>query len=187
MWSFVTGHDFAVSFISASLAGLLVAIILGLVAFFSGLFNHPQPNLVMVVKQNGAYSDTVLFTKQKDGSYTADFQLAIRNDGDLTLKSGEGFWHTYMMITSTTFPIVAPNEPNHQRKLISYPIYPHYIVDIDEGNVHLNIKKGEMPLEGIPYFFATDYGFFPKTNQFNLATGQVVVSSIGMIKFIIPS
>ncbi len=140
----------------------------------------------MIAKQNGMYSPTIKFTKQPDDSYTADFQLAIKNRGSLTLKERGGFWHTYISTFATTTALTAPGEINHQRGVISYAIYPHYIVDIDNTQYHLVINKGDAPNKGLPYFFATDYGFFPKSTAFNQKTGQVNTSTIGLIKFELP-
>ena len=169
------------------LASLLSTLVAAVVIYFTGrafgLFTSPQPDLVMVAKQNSVYSDVITFTKQDDGSYTADFQLAIKNQGNLTLNANDGFWHTYVVTDASVTPLTATGEASHQRGVISYPIYPGYIVDIDGSQYHLVIKKDDVPSEGLPYFFATDYGFFPRSTHFNQKTGQVNKLTIGILRF----
>jgi len=162
---------------------LVAALIIFCIGRVFGYFTLEKPDLSMVVKQKGSYSDTIIFTKQDDGSHVADFQLAIENKGKLTLKADDGFWHTFIKTDEAVTPLTAPGEHDHQRGLISYSIYPGYIVDIDGTQYHLVIKKGDKPAKGLPYFFATDYGFFPNSTKFDLGTGQVSMSTIGLIKF----
>ena len=174
---------FWMNFLANLLSTLVAAVIIYFVGRTFGLFTSPQPNLVMIAKQDGVYSDVITFAKQSDGSYTADFQLAVRNEGDLTLKANDGFWHTYVVTDAPVTPLTATGELNHQRGVISYPVYPGYVVDIDGSGYHLVIKKGDTPDKGLPYFFATDYGFFPKSTSFDPKTGQVNKSTIGLIRF----
>ncbi|MDO8742593.1 MAG: hypothetical protein Q7J45_03625 [bacterium] len=175
--------EFWMNFLTNLLSTVVAAGIIFLVGRAFGFFTSPQPNLKMIAKQNGVYSDVITFTKQGDGSYAADFQLAIKNEDDLTLKANDGFWHTYVVTDATVTPLTATGELNHQRGVISYPVYPGYIVDIDGSQYHLVIKKGDVPGRGLPYFFATDYGFFPKTTEFDQKTGQVNLLTAGLIKY----
>lgn len=184
--TFCSGHDFIVSFFSSLAAAVATSILLVLWGYFyTPWIVPPKPKLTMVVKQDGVYDSVIHFTRQEDGSYEAKFQLAINNTGNLSLKPGDGYWHVYVN-TDVATQFDAPGERNHKRGLISYPIYAHYIVDLD-AVYRLVIHNGETPADGIRYFFATDYGFFPDSTEFNQKDGQVRVSSIGIIKFVIPS
>ena len=80
----------------------------------------------------------------------------------------------------------APGERNHQRGVISYTIYPHYIVDIDNAQYHIVIDSGDTPKKGLPYFFATDYGFFPRNTEVDQKTGQVSLLTAGLVRFELP-
>lgn len=175
--------EFWMSFLANLLSTLVAALAIYFVGRAFGFFTSPHPNLIMVAKQNGVYSDVITFTRQSEGSYTADFQLAIKNEGDLALKANDGFWHTYVVTDATVTPLTATGELNHQRGVISYSVYPGYIVDIDGSQYHLVIKNGDVPDKGLPYFFATDYGFFPKTTEFDQKTGQVNLLTAGLIKY----
>lgn len=184
---FLSRTDFLVNFWASLLSSLLVAGFLSIIALlFTNLFRSPRPNLILVAKQKGTYHDAIRFEKLENGKYVAEFQLAIQNKGRLGTKEGDGFWHTYIETEAAVTPLTATGEANHQRGLMDYPVYPNYFVDITNANYRLTTTKEEAVFGGVPYFFATTYGYFPKHVKLDRKTGQVKLDAIGLLKFAFP-
>lgn len=145
-----------------------------------------KPRLRLVVKQDGFYRDSVLLSKRSDGDYEASFHLAIRNDGNQTLRPGQGYWHTYILETEGKSPFSVAGEKNHQRDLIKDSIYSNSFTDIGHEWKFL-IKKDKLKGSEIPYFFATDYGNFPKTVRMDSKTGIIPFKYMNQIGYQIVS
>ena len=181
--NFLLDHDFKVSFWSGILSGIVVSAIVGFVVYkFTGVFKSPE--LSFVVKQDGFYRDSILLTEEEK-NYKARFQFAIKNSGNLAIKTGEGYWHLYIDTTSPTI-FSAPEEQNHNRDLIRGTVYPGSFLDVNFV-YELTIKKEDLEKSKIPYFFGTDYGQYPKTAKIDKSTGKVMFKNMSFINFELPN
>lgn len=164
-------------------AALIVALIIGLFAYFNTDFLH-SPKLVMVVKQDGKYNEALTFTKRADGTYFASFVLAIKNEGNLAIKERGGYWHAF--INATGSPFAVAGESNHQRDWIQHDVYPRSFTDIPGvvWNLTIAATEFENTKGSIPYFFATGKGYFPKTVSLD-KDGLVRFESMGHIWFMV--
>lgn len=179
--AFLGRSDFQTAFWSAFLSSLIIALAAGFwLNRASDLFKKPM--LRFVIKQNGLYRDTILLSQRHDGDYEASFYLAIRNDGTQTLKPGQGYWHTYILETEGATPFTVAGEKNHQRGLISDAVYPNSFTDIGHEWKFL-IKKDHLKGAEIPYFFSTDYGYFPRSVYVDSKTGKVLFAHMGQIGY----
>jgi hypothetical protein len=179
--NFLGRTDFQVAFWSTFLGTLIISLA---AAFWlnraTDLFKKPK--LTLVVKQNEFYRDTILLSERKDGDYEASFHLAIRNDGNQTLRSEQGYWHTYITETEGKTPFSVPGETNHQRDLIRESIYPHSFTDIG-FEWKFKIEKENLKGAEVPYFFSTEYGHFPETVSMDSKTGEILFAQMSKIGY----
>ncbi len=170
--------DFAISFWSSFLSSLVVAGLTALIVYlFTDIFKSPE--LKIVVKQNGFYRDTVLLTRKKNDTYEAVFHLAIKNEGNQSLKKDQGYWHVYVN-TLDQGSISALGETNHQRDMITYPVYPKSFLDLNV-EYRVSLKSDQIKDFKIPYFLATEYGYFPSTVKMDQRTGAILFKDMGSI------
>lgn len=163
--------DFWTNFLSSLISSALIALIsFYIINTFTPLFN--RPDLKMIVKQDGIYRDTILLSENKNGDYEATFHFAIKNMGNKSIKSGEGYWHTYIKDENSSSPFGAFGEKNHQRGSINGSIYPGSFFDLGVA-WNFIIKKEDLPNAEVPYFFSTDYGYFPSIIKLDKTTGEV--------------
>lgn len=179
---FLISTDFLVAFLS----GMLVFIFSAMwVNHVTGVFK--KPTLKMTVKQISFYRDSILLTKKEDGNYEASFSLAIKNNGNKPIKQGEGYWHVY--IPNENNPLRVLGEDNHIRDTIKYTCYPGNFLDISDAQYIFPIKKEDLDKvlkTGIPYFFETDYGYFPDTIKIDQKTGAIFFKDMGSISVELP-
>lgn len=173
------------SFQEAFWSNLLAGLVIALFATFwinraTDLFKKPK--LKFVVKQDGCYRDTILLSKGEDGDFEASFRLAIKNEGNQTLRAREGYWHTYILETEVRSPFSVLGESNHQRGLIEDAIYPQSFTDFGH-EWRFKIPEDKLDSAYIPYFFATDYGYFPSMVRLDQGTGKILFSDMGKIGY----
>lgn len=180
IFCFLIQKDFQVSFWSNLLADVVLTfVIVVLIRRFTSFFKSPK--LKFVIKQEGFYRDKILLSKKADGDYEASFILAIRNDGNQMIKANEGYWHTYISTTENIL-VSAVGEKNHQRDLIKFPVYAKSFLDL-EIEYNFRLKKENLIGNKIPYFFSTDYGYFPKTVKMDPKTGKILFKHMAYLEF----
>lgn len=178
------GSGFQEAFWSNLLAGLLLAFVASIwINRATDFFKKPQ--LRLVVKQNGYYRDTILLSKRDDGDYEASFRLAIRNDGNQTLQARQGYWQTFILETEGRSPFSVLGEENHQRGLIEDAVYPKSFTDFGH-EWKFKIKKDNLKSADVPFFFSTDYGYFPKSVRVEPRTGKVLFAHMGSVGYELP-
>jgi hypothetical protein len=171
-------EDFWINFFSS----ILVAGVVGAFVYLTTDFLH-APKLAMVVKQDNGYSEKLKFKKNAEGKYQASFVLAIQNKGNLTMDSMGGYWHVYIPVNSPS-PFSVPGENVHQRDYIRDLVFPNSFTDIvAEWSLLLTEEEVKNPNASIPYFFATEYGYFPKTVSMKENGHLSRPSDLGHIKF----
>jgi len=183
---FILQRDFLISFWSSIFSTVFISLVVALmVNYYTPLFKYPK--LILVVKQEGFYRDSIKISERADGDYEAQFTLAIKNRGNQTLRPNEGYWHVYFPDAKAEAQkgaesFLAIKEDNHFRDLIRLPIYPKSFVDFGP-EYKLLIKKDNINKARIRFFFATNYGYFPKSVKINQKTGAVAFSDMGSIQF----
>jgi hypothetical protein len=176
--------SFQEAFWSNLLAGLIIAFMASLWINRATDF-FKKPNLRLVVKQNGYYRDSILLSKRADGDYEASFRLAMRNDGNHTLRAGEGYWNTFILETEGKSPFSVLGEENHQRDLIRDAVYPQSFTDLGH-EWKFKIQKEKLRDAEVPFFFSTDYGYFPQSVKMDSQTGKVQFLHMGKIGYELP-
>jgi hypothetical protein len=165
--------NFWSNLIADIIAGLAFLIVLNRVTDW-----FKSPVLRMVVKQDGFYRDTIVLSAREDGDYEATFVLSIKNEGNHILRADEGYWHAYMYANNV---FSANGEKNHQRDLIKAPVLPGYFLDIT-SEYKLLVHKEDIKSASIPYFFATTYGYFPRSTKMEQQSGFTAFESMGKVK-----
>ncbi|MFA5996900.1 MAG: hypothetical protein WC791_00220 [Candidatus Paceibacterota bacterium] len=164
-------------------ADVFVAALFGIILNqFTDLLKTPK--LSLVVKQDGFYRDTILLRADKNGKYVATVNFAIKNTGNKTIKTGEGYWNTYLDFKpkGKGFHYFVAGEPGHQRDLIRYSVYPNSFTDINDFQYDISINKEDLEKSHIPYMFQTDYGNFPRNIKWDLSTGGAPRDQFAFIK-----
>jgi hypothetical protein len=189
--------DFWVSFAANFLADLAIVVLVTVIAKdFYNLILKPKPKLSFVVKQGPFYSDTIKLSRKEDGNYETSFNLVIKNSGNATLKSNEGYWHVFtpnadkLQYFNGAEGFAAAMEETHQRNSITSQIYPHSFLEVGLEYKYSFIKKeGEKNFKPQPlyYFFQTDYGNFPSTAKIDKKDGKVLYKDMGVIHFELPT
>ncbi|MBP6858309.1 MAG: hypothetical protein KBC33_00540 [Candidatus Pacebacteria bacterium] len=181
---FLTRDSFWEAFSSNLLAGLVVAFLVALwINRTTDLFKRPK--LTLVVKQNGHYREKILLSNRLDGDFEASFYFAIRNDGNQVLRPFQGYWHTYIHETEGRNQFSVSGEDNHQRGIISDAVYPSSYTDFGT-EWKFKIPKDKLNSVDVPYFFATDYGYFPSSVKMDQGTGQIPYSTMGKVGYELP-
>jgi hypothetical protein len=183
---FISQKDFVISFWSSVLSTALVTVLIWLyLKIFTRLFRYPK--LTLVIKQDGIYSQKIKITKTSNGDYEASFRLAIKNDGKETFESNKGYWHLFFLNAEKMETLkgadvfLVQGETNHLRDIISFPIYPKSFLDFGP-EIKFQIKKQSQETVFAHYFFATDFGYFPKSISLNQESGQVEFSKMGLLE-----
>ena len=127
-----------------------------------------KPKLSILIKQNGAYSESLTFTNS-DNRYAAEFDLSILNVGNKVLPEKQGFWHLYIeggIFNYESKGLLDFTDGNHLRNIIEFPVLPDGLLDL---NLHLKLSFADSLVDKIKVYgsLSTAYGVYPKNAKIN--------------------
>jgi len=111
----------------------------------------------MVIKQGKFYQDKIIIKLRADGDFETSFRIAIKNDGNATLKADGGYWHLYFPIASKIVPDgkakkFITSDLEHIRNPIDLPIFHKSFLSIGP-EFKVLIKKEQVNNFKVYYFF----------------------------------